>query len=37
VGVVGVSNTTFSNCRFENIGIAGPPDIRDLFASGFAN
>jgi hypothetical protein len=28
VGVVGLVNCTFSNCRFELIGIAGPAELR---------
>jgi len=28
VGAVGVAHCTFSNCRFEQIGIAGPRELR---------
>lgn len=35
VGVVGVSNCIFSNCVLENIGVAGPPDMRAMFEGGF--
>jgi hypothetical protein len=35
IGIVGVQNCTFSRCTFENIGIAGPPDIREKMEAGF--
>lgn len=35
VGVVGVVNCTFSNCKFENVGVAGPPELRAVLESGF--
>jgi hypothetical protein len=35
VGVVGVVNCTFSNCTLENVGVAGPPELRTTFESGF--
>ena len=35
VGVVGVRDCTFSNCAFENIGIAGPPEARADLQQGF--
>jgi hypothetical protein len=37
VGAVGVRNTTFANCSFENVGVAGPPGLREVFGRGFAN
>lgn len=35
VGAVGLLNCTFSNCRFELIGVAGPPEMRSQLESGF--
>jgi hypothetical protein len=35
VGAVGVARCTFSNCRFEQIGIAGPPELRTALERGF--
>jgi len=35
VGAVGVRDCTFSNCAFEMIGIAGPPDMRAALEQGF--
>lgn len=35
VGVIGVVNCTFSNCRFELIGIAGPPEMRAQLEAAF--
>jgi hypothetical protein len=35
IGVVGVSNCVFSNCTFENVGIAGPRQMRAQFEGGF--
>lgn len=37
VGVVGLVNCTFSNCRFELIGVAGPPELRAMLESGFSS
>jgi hypothetical protein len=37
VGVIGVVNCAFSNCRFELIGIAGPPGLRAQLESGFSS
>lgn len=34
IGVVGVRNCTFSNCRFEEIGVAAPPEMRAQFEAG---
>ncbi len=34
IGAVGVKNCTFSNCTFEQVGVAGPPDLRPLFEAG---
>lgn len=34
VGAVGALNCTFSNCQFEAIGWAGPPELRELFQHG---
>jgi hypothetical protein len=36
VGAVGVTRCTFSNCRFEQIGIAGPPAFRAQMETGFS-
>jgi hypothetical protein len=36
VGAVGVTRCTFSNCRFEQIGIAGPPAFRAQMERGFS-
>jgi hypothetical protein len=35
VGAVGVFRCLFSNCRFEGIGIAGPPEMRAMLEGGF--
>jgi hypothetical protein len=35
VGAVGVVDCTFSNCRFELIGIAGSPEFRTQLERGF--
>jgi hypothetical protein len=35
VGIVGVVDCTFSNCHFELIGIAGPPEMRSQLEEGF--
>jgi hypothetical protein len=35
VGVVSVVNSTFSNCHFELIGVAGPPEMRAHLEAGF--
>ena len=35
IGVVGVKACTFSNCSFESIGVAGPPELRAVFEDGF--
>lgn len=35
IGAVGVRHCTFSNCRFENVGIAGPPGARAIIEAGF--
>lgn len=35
IGIVAVQRCTFSNCRFEEIGVAGPPDLRPIFEQGF--
>lgn len=35
VGVVGVNRCVFSNCVFENIGVAGPPEMRAVFEEGW--
>jgi len=36
VGAVGVARCTFSNCRFEQIGVAGPPELREQLERGFS-
>lgn len=36
IGVVGVKDCVFSNCAFENIGIAGPPELRADFERAFS-
>jgi hypothetical protein len=36
VGAVGVARCTFSNCTFEQVGIAGPPDARPQLERGFS-
>lgn len=36
VGVIGVANCSFSNCQFENIGIAGPPQLRAQLETAFS-
>lgn len=35
VGAVGVQRCVFSNCSFAEIGLAGPPDLRQLLQAGF--
>jgi hypothetical protein len=35
VGAVGVIDCTFSACTFENVGVAGPPEMRSEFERGF--
>jgi hypothetical protein len=35
VGAVGVVGCTFSNCRFEGVGIAGPPELRAQIEASF--
>jgi hypothetical protein len=36
VGAVGVTRCTFSNCTFEQVGIAGPPEARSQLERGFS-
>ena len=36
VGAVGIASCTFSNCRFEQIGIAGSPELREQIAQAFS-
>lgn len=36
VGVVAVRNCTFSNCTFDNIGLAAPPEFRRKMEEGFS-
>jgi hypothetical protein len=36
VGAVGVVRCTFSNCRFEQVGVAGPPELRAQFEKAFS-
>jgi hypothetical protein len=36
VGAVGVTRCTFSNCRFEQVGLAGPPALRAQMERGFS-
>jgi hypothetical protein len=36
VGAVGVARCTFSNCRFEQVGIAGPAALRGQLERGFS-
>ncbi len=36
VGAVGVANCTFSNCRFEQVGIAGPSELRAQMEQAFS-
>ena len=36
VGIIAVADCTFSNCTFENIGVAGPPELREALADGFS-
>jgi hypothetical protein len=36
VGAVGVAKCTFSNCRFEQVGVAGPPELRAQLDRGFS-
>jgi hypothetical protein len=36
VGLVGVRNCVFSNCKFEAIGIAGPPEMRAQLEAAFS-
>lgn len=36
IGAVGVIDCTFSNCAFENVGIAGPIDLRTELEKGFS-
>ena len=35
VGAVAIINCIFSNCRFEGIGLAGPPEFRSVVESWF--
>jgi hypothetical protein len=35
MGAVGVSKCQFSNCNFELIGVAGPPELRAVLEGGF--
>ena len=35
VGAVGVARCTFSNCRFEGVGIAGPRELREQLERAF--
>lgn len=37
VGVVGLRNCSFINCRLEQIGIAGPPEMRSAIESAFTS
>jgi hypothetical protein len=37
VGAVGVRNCIFSSCAFEQVGIAGPPELEATLRSGFSN
>lgn len=30
VGAVGLLDCTFSNCAFINVGLAGPPELREM-------
>ena len=36
IGAVGLRNCVFSNCAFENIGIAGPPQLGDHLRAMFS-
>jgi hypothetical protein len=36
VGAVGIVRCTFSNCTFEQVGIAGPPEAREQLERGFS-
>jgi hypothetical protein len=36
VGAVGVTRCTFSNCTFQQVGIAGPPELRAELERGFS-
>ena len=36
VGAVGVANCTFSNCRFEQVGVAGPSELREQMEQAFS-
>jgi hypothetical protein len=36
VGIVAVRDCIFSNCAFEQIGVAGPPEMRPQLEAGFS-
>lgn len=36
VGAIGVRDCLFSNCQFEMIGVAGPPEMRSKLEQGFS-
>ena len=36
VGAVAVVNCTFSGCTFEAIGLAGPPELRQMMEAAFS-
>jgi hypothetical protein len=37
IGAIAVINCTFSNCRFEGVGVAGPPQLREQLEQGFSD
>ena len=35
IGAIGVIDCTFSNCTFENVGVAGLPELRSVLERAF--